>query len=144
MSASRSSQVKWICCQLGAREHFGIPRALFRKGLLECFLTDAWIAPQSLLGKLCGHRSKLKQRFHNELRGARLRTFTSSLVLFEILSRARGLGGWPRIIARDRWFQRKVVRALKSDVGLQTSDSPILLSYSYTAIELFRYAKSRG
>ena len=24
---------KWLCCQLGAREHYAIPRALFR---LEC------------------------------------------------------------------------------------------------------------
>ena len=134
--------MKWICCQLGAREHFAIPRALFRKGLLECLLTDAWIAPQSLLGKLCGHRSKLKKRFHNELLGARLKTFTWSLVLFETLSRARGLGGWPRIIARDRWFQRKVISFLDSHLSTLNSQ-PILLSYSYAALEPFRYARAR-
>ena len=92
--------MKWICCQLGAREHFAIPRAFFRTGLLEWLLTDTWIAPQSLLGKLCGHRSKLKQRFHNELRDARVKAFTSSLLMFETLARARGVSGWARIIAR--------------------------------------------
>jgi glycosyltransferase involved in cell wall biosynthesis len=51
---------------------------------------------------------------------------------------------WPKIIARNRWFQRKVVNALTSDIRLQTSDSLILLSYSYTALEPFRYAKARG
>jgi hypothetical protein len=34
-------RMKWICCQLGAREHYGIPRALFGNGMLECLLTDA-------------------------------------------------------------------------------------------------------
>ena len=27
-----SRTMKWICCQLGAREHYAIPRALFRLG----------------------------------------------------------------------------------------------------------------
>jgi glycosyltransferase involved in cell wall biosynthesis len=135
--------VKWICCQLGAREHFAIPRALFRTGLLEWLLTDTWIAPQSLLGKLCGHRSKLKQRFHNELRDARVKAFTSSLLMFETLARARGVSGWARIIARDRWFQRKVVSSLRSQLSTLNSKQ-ILLSYSYTALEPFRYAKALG
>jgi len=135
--------VKWICCQLGAREHFAIPRALFRTGLLEWLLTDMWIAPQSLLGKLCGHRSKLKQRFHNELRDARVKAFTSSLLMFETLACARGVSGWAKIIARDRWFQRKVVSSLRSQLSTLNSQ-PILLSYSYTALEPFRFAKAHG
>jgi glycosyltransferase involved in cell wall biosynthesis len=65
-------------------------------------------------------------------------------MLFEILARARNLSGWLRIIGRNRWFQRKIVKALTSDIGPQTSDSPILLSYSYTALEPFRYAKANG
>jgi glycosyltransferase involved in cell wall biosynthesis len=135
--------VKWICCQLGAREHFAIPRALFRTGLLEWLLTDAWIAPQSFVGKLCGPRSKLKQRFHNELRDAPVKAFTSSLAVYETLARARGVSGWTRIIARDRWFQRKVVSSLRSQLSTLKSQ-PILLSYSYTALEPFRYAKANG
>ena len=66
----------------------------------------------------------------------------------------RGLSGWPKIIARNRWFQRKVVNALTSlaagasakaaDFRPQTSDAPVFLSYSYTALEPFRYAKAHG
>ena len=47
-----------------------------------------------------------------------------------MLARVRGLSGWPRIIARNRWFQRKVVNALTSlaagasRVNLLTSDLP--------------------
>jgi glycosyltransferase involved in cell wall biosynthesis len=133
----------WICCQLGAREHYAIPRALACLDMLDCLLTDAWVMPSSLLAKICGRGSKLKDRFHNELRDARVTAFNSSLILFEMLARARGLNGWTRIIARNRWFQRKVVSFLRSQLSTLNSQ-PILLSYSYTALEPFRYAKGHG
>ena len=41
--------VPWICCQLGAREHYAIPRALSRVGILEALVTDAWVPPTSIL-----------------------------------------------------------------------------------------------
>jgi len=112
--------------------------------MLGCLLTDVWVLPCSFLAKACGRRSKLAERFHNQLRGARVKAFNPSLILFETLARARGLRGWPKIIARNRWFQRKIVAALTSDFRYLTSDSPVLLSYSYTALGLFRFAKSRG
>lgn len=136
--------MNWICCQLGAREHYAIPRALFRVGTLQCVLTDAWFPPSSFLPKLFDQNPKLEERFHHDLTDAHVKEFSSSLILFETLARARGLQGWPKILARDRWFQRKVTNALKSDLGRQNSDSLILLSYSYTALEPFRYAKARG
>src|SRR5437773_839201 len=135
--------MKWLCCQIGAREHYAIPRALFRMGMLEYLLTDAWFPPSSLLAKICGRGSKLAERFHDELSDARVKDFGSSLIMFEAFARARRLSGWARIVARDRWFQRKVVSFLRSQ--LSTIDyQPILLSYSYTALEPFRYAKARG
>jgi glycosyltransferase involved in cell wall biosynthesis len=135
--------MKWVCCQLGAREHYAIPRALFRLDMLDCLLTDAWVLPSSFLAKAYGHRSKLKDRFHNELRGAHVKAFNSSLFLFETLVRARGLTGWEKILARNRWFQRKVVSALRSQLST-INYQPMLLSYSYTALEPFRYAKAHG
>jgi len=137
-----SSTMKWLCCQLGAREHYAVPRALFGVGVLDWLVTDAWVPPSSFIAKVSGRR--LADRFHNGLRAAHVMAFNSSLILFEMLARRRRLTEWETIIARNRWFQRKVVSALTSDIGRQTSDSPILLSYSYTALEPFRYAKSRG
>src|SRR5439155_10357554 len=135
--------VKWVCCQLGAREHYAIPCALFRLNALGCLLTDAWVPPSSLLAKACDRMSKLTDRFHNELHDAPVAAFNSSLILFEALARARGLTGWTKIIARNRWFQRKVAAFLNSQLSTLNSQL-ILLSYSYTALEPFRYAKLRG
>src|SRR2546421_12292705 len=135
--------MKWLCCQLGAREHYAIPRALLRVDMLAYLLTDAWVPPSSLLAKICGRGSSLAERFHDTLPAARVRGFNSSLIVFEMLARTRRLGGWTKIIACNGWFQRKVVSFLRSQVS--TIDyQPILLSYSYTALEPFRYAKAHG
>src|ERR1700751_1947693 len=147
--------MKWLCCQLGAREHYAIPRALFRIGMLGSLVTDAWVPPSSWLARSLGRGSKLAERFHNELGDARVIGFNSSLILFETSARVRRLKEWQKIIARNQWFQRKVVSVLRSQLRkgawlprsftLSTSDSqPILLSYSYTALEPFRYAKANG
>lgn len=134
--------MKWICCQLGAREHYAIPRALLSRGLLGCLLTDAWVPPSSVLAKISA--GSLADRYHNELSDARVISFNSAIVLFELLARARRLPEWETIIKRNQLFQRRVVKALTSDIGRPTSDSPIVLSYSYAALELFRFAKSHG
>ena len=147
--------MKWLCCQLGAREHYAIPRALFRTGMLGSLVTDVWVPPSSLLAKCCGHTSKFRHRFHSELRDARVKAFNSSLVLFEMLAGARNSSGWPKILSRNRWFQRKIVSFLRSEVSTLTSvkergshgalrSQLVLCSYSYTALEPFRYAKANG
>ena len=137
-----SNPVKWLCCQLGAREHYAIPRALFRLGLLGRLVTDAWVPPSSFLAKLSG--SRLADRFHNELRDAPVIAFNSSLVLFEALAHSRRLAEWPKVMARNCWFQRKIVSYLRCSQLSTLNSQPILLSYSYTALEPFRHAKSRG
>src|SRR5438105_14903826 len=105
-----SNPVKWLCCQLGAREHYAIPRALFRLGALGRLVTDAWVPPASFLAKLSGPR--LAERFHNELRDAPVIAFNSSLISFEALPHSRRLADSPTIMARNRRFQCMVVSLL--------------------------------
>ena len=133
--------MKWFCCQLGARERYAIPRALRRQDLLDGLITDTWVPPSCFLAKIWGRR--LADRFHGDLREARVIAFNSSLILFEMLARARALNEWKTIIARNQWFQRKVASFLRSQLST-LNHKPLLLSYSYTALEPFRYAKSRG
>ena len=132
---------RWICCQLGAREHYAIPRALCSRGSLGYLITDAWVQPSSLLAKISG--AGLANRFHNDLSNARVLAFNSSAILFESLARMCRHTEWRTIIDRNRWFQRKIVRALESDVPALTAQ-PILVSHSYAALEPFRFAKTRG
>jgi glycosyltransferase involved in cell wall biosynthesis len=134
----------WICCQLGAREHFAIPRALHQAGLLALFITDTWISTQPWLGHLSAPAfSRLRQRFHPELASAPVRAFPASTLHFEIVQHLRRREGWERIIARNRWFQEQVVGILRS-IKQPPGERPIVFAYSYAARDILRYAKSRG
>lgn len=133
----------WICCQLGARRHYETPRSLHRAGELACLMTDAWVVPhRGLLRLPLPKPSKLRQRFHQDLATAPVWGFTASAIAFELRQEFDGVSGWERIIARNRWFQKKALERLAS-LSL-AAPHVTLFSYSYAALELFRYAKTRG
>src|SRR5438034_9956938 len=58
--------VKWVCCQLGVREHYAIARALFCLGSLERLLIDARVPPSSCVTSGCRGGAKLGVRFDSE------------------------------------------------------------------------------
>lgn len=64
----------WSCAQIGAREHYAIPRALHRRGLLESLYTDLWAGPiVKRVGR--GTFGSLKSRFDPELENANVVRF---------------------------------------------------------------------
>lgn len=135
----------WIVCQLGAREHYAVPRALHQGGHLHALLTDAWVMPEALLHRLPGGAARsLGDRYHPDLANASVHAPTCSLISFEIAQRLTRTSGWPTAIARNQWFQQRSLRWLKRMGRLSPQQQPVLFSYSYTALTLFRYAKARG
>lgn len=139
---------EWFCIQLGAREHYAIPRALHQQCALAGLATEAWVRPDGVFGMLPARfAGRIKERFHPELASARVASFTAGWLLFETRHRRR-LRGWELTIARNRWFQRRVVSVLaKVESRLQSSLPPekrVLFAYSYAALEPFRWAKARG
>ncbi|MEQ9486498.1 glycosyltransferase family 4 protein [Coleofasciculus sp. F4-SAH-05] len=134
----------WICCQLGAREHYAIPRALHQHGKLIHFITDAWVLPKSPLNLLPKpFLANLRDRFHPDLAQASVNAFTHSLIRFELAQRLQKTSGWTRLIARNHWFQQRAVELLET-ITPKLNTRPILFAYSYAALELFRYAKTQG
>ena len=131
----------WLCSQLGAREHYAIPRALFRQGSLDHLLTDAWAPPGSPLAAL---PLGLGERFHPDLTDAPVQAWNSRLLAFELAARLKRFSGWPLIVARNRWFQQKVVAYFSGYEPRTDNREPTLFSYSYTALEPFRFAKSHS
>lgn len=134
----------WICCQLGAREHYAIPRALHQSNQLQQLITDAWISPQSPGDRLIAQASsRLKDRFHPDLATAPIQVFTPSLLRFEITQKLRKTGDWNHMIQRNHWFQQNALKYLKANAD-RFSPSSVLFSYSYTALSLFQFAKHQG
>jgi len=131
---------EWICCQLGAREHYAVARALSQAGSLRALLTDAWVRPGSALGAL--HPS-LGGRYHRELASASVISWNTGLLVFEVQARARGLSGWSLIMSRNHWFQRRALVGL-ARLAAKSTSPPTLFAYSYAALELLRFAKTQG
>ena len=78
----------WISCQLGAREHYAVPRALHRSGYLDRLITDIWLYPNSLLAAV---KRNLRDRFHPELKSAIVQSINLGALAFEAKCRLRGL-----------------------------------------------------
>ncbi len=134
----------WICCQIGAREHYAIPRALHQQQQLAYLITDAWVLPSSRINLLPKKiLANLRERFDSDLTSASVKAYTNSLINFELTQRLQKNTGWECTIARNHWFQQQVVKSLKL-IAPKLNSSPTLFAYSYAALELFRYAKTQG
>jgi glycosyltransferase involved in cell wall biosynthesis len=116
----------WICCQLGAREHYAVPRALRRGGLLGEFITDLWIRPR---------------RFHPDLAGAHIIAPNIPALAFELKASLARENGWDLISRRNQWFQQHAVAHLKATVN---GRNHTVFAYSYAAKEIFEFARARG
>ncbi len=134
----------WICAQLGAREHYAIPRALQRQEQLWGLITDTWINPNSIFNWLPkSYLTNLRERFHPELADASVYSFNQSLFQFELTQKIRQKTGWEKIITRNYWFQEQALEVLKKYTS-QVNSKITIFAYSYAALKLFRYAKTQG
>jgi glycosyltransferase involved in cell wall biosynthesis len=132
----------WICCHLGAREHYAVPRALYRLGRLAQLVTDAWVVPGTMPAWLTGSAfARLGQRHHPELDTAPVRAFTPSLVAHEALWRLQRRRDWDLFMARNRWFGERAADALAA----MPDGAPVMVfAHSYAAEHVFREARNRG
>jgi glycosyltransferase involved in cell wall biosynthesis len=137
----------WYVAQIGAREHYAIPRALWHSGVLGGLITDFWVPPGDIIGKVPG-AVRLRDRYHPDLAAADVRAANLQFLGFEAWQRGRRRSGWPVIVDRNRLFQKTVIDALTArSEDLRTpasAEPPTLFAYSYAARDIFHWAKQRG
>jgi glycosyltransferase involved in cell wall biosynthesis len=134
----------WITCQLGAREHYSIPRALHQHQSLADLITDAWVPPDSPLGKLpLPALQSLQDRFHPDLAPATIHPANLPLLTFELRHRLHKTDLWQRTIARNHWFQNHALATLQAILPTAPSP-PVVFAYSYAALTPLTYAKENG
>jgi glycosyltransferase involved in cell wall biosynthesis len=138
-------QCRVLCAQIGARDHYAMPRALHRRGALMAMVTDFWwpwggTAKLPLLRRVTG-------RSHGELRGARVLAMDWATLGSEALRRMGQTDRWAEIIGRNEWFQARALRRIPwaEFSGKHAGDRPpVLFAYSYAALRLLRHAKQLG
>ena len=132
--------MKWWVFQIGAREHYAVPRALAKVGMLGGLVTDFWVPTGSRSAKF--YRSqRMRDRFHPDLKEERVQSFNLRMGAFEVGLRLRRPVGMTGVMARNERFQRLAVKRLRR---LPAGCEVTVFSYSYAAREIFRYARSRG
>lgn len=138
-------ELKVVCAQIGARDHYGFPLALHQAGALGALVTDFWSRFRfppgwPVLGPLAARR-------HEGLEGARVMPMNLRTLGLELSFRCAGTSGWERIIRRNAFFERSAkVRIPWDDPGLRSSsgEAPALFSYSYSSLALIEEARRRG
>ena len=134
----KPSMHTWICCQLGAREHYAVPRALLIGGMLSEFITDLWIRPGTFLHSW---KKRLTGRFHPGLAGARVIAPNVAALTFELKASLARENGWKLISRRNEWFQLHAIAQLSNG---STNGNHTIFAYSYAAEEIFKFAKDCG
>jgi glycosyltransferase involved in cell wall biosynthesis len=119
--------MNWIVCQIGAREHYAVARALHRQGKLRLLVTDAW---------------GIGGRFHPDLASLSVRANNLRFITGQITHWLHARSGWNRILADNQRFQAMALRQLRE---VPNAFGPItLFTYSYASRDLLGYARTRG
>lgn len=130
-----SNPFDWITCQIGAREHFSVPRALHSAGRLSALYTDIWFSPQSLFSKIRGYQ-------YPDLPPSCIHSFNGAFLWMTAVRHFFSRDFTRSTVAYNELFQKKVLKKLSATDRVDNPNK-ILFSYSYAAKNLFRYAKKK-
>ena len=136
---------QWICCQIGAREHYAIPRALRKRDMCAGLITDYWahgkfesILPTSIC-------QSLAMRCHPDLSDVSVVGLNARFLQLEMTARIKKTTGWPLIDQRNQWFQKIASNKIRKMVKNSTrNQKPAVFSFSYAAKRIFETAKELG
>lgn len=123
----------WIVSQLGAREHYSIPRALLEAGISVRLVTDYWASARRW------SPGRLRERRHPQIADRLVTDFGTRLLGFEVLSRLRRRRDWRLIESRNGWFDRLAAQ----QIGRSERDGT-LFAYSYAGCRTLAAARKRG
>lgn len=132
-----------ICIHIGARAHYLIPKSLEQKEMLRILITDTWLASgwaKKLFSRIpITPLKSLAGRYSSQIPSARVHSFGSRFLLFELFLRLKYVYSWKLILLRDQKFETEALKKLKG-----ISDPKVILGISYTSLKCFEYAKIKG
>lgn len=131
-------QMKWTTAQIGAREHYAVPRVLQEMGKLSTFYTDVWRRSCGGLGSLL---PGVRGRWHHDLQEASVVSFTADYlrrrVLYPKRSRATLAESYTDYVLTGQWFAKRVC----DDLATSAARPEIFFAYDTGALEAARWVK---
>jgi glycosyltransferase involved in cell wall biosynthesis len=139
----------WICSQIGAREHFAIPRALRHGGKLAALYTDFWAGPA--IRKLAfGKLRPLAARHHSDFKddSELIHSWNARALGWEFLLRKKFSGNQP---ARSRYHGfievgRRFASCVRDDLQWRKdlNSNFIFFAYDTGALETFEWCRQQN
>jgi hypothetical protein len=134
----------WICSQIGAREHYAVPRSLSRAGRLDSLYTDFWAGPILRHVKVSKLRP-LATRCHSDLFTARVISWNIQAIRWTVDLRKREkrggvtdkYRGWVEV---GREFARQVASSLKR----RSLENVIFFGYDTGSLETLEMLSDKG
>jgi glycosyltransferase involved in cell wall biosynthesis len=136
----------WFCSQIGAREHYAVPRILHRDGRLGALYTDFW-AGRFLRGMARRSQAKLLRsfatRFHPELAQAAVASWNTRSIIWEA-GRRNQKGGqiYESFVKIGAAFSTGVRGKLSRRRDLDSKS--IFFAYDTGALEAMEWCRERG
>jgi glycosyltransferase involved in cell wall biosynthesis len=136
---------QWICSQIGAREHYAVPRALRHAGQLDTLHTDFW-ADAVVRAVKFGKMRSLAGRFHLDLAGAKIVSWNLRSLAWEAGLRwrtwERGVpGAYLGYIAVGQNFACAVRDELRRR---SLANGTVFFTYDTGALETLEWLRERG
>ncbi|MEM7015379.1 MAG: glycosyltransferase family 4 protein, partial [Verrucomicrobiota bacterium] len=132
----------WICSQIGAREHYSIPRAIRQDGVLDRLVTDLWFSsPQRVLLKRCGTLGRrLAARWHRELNSANVSSFPFEGIRWATAARRKhGAQLYQFFAEQGEWFGKQTAKFIR-----KAPPDSLFFSYDTGFLEAGETAAERG
>lgn len=140
----------WFCAQMGAREHYAIPRALNAAGALSELMTDYWAGKVTrMLAKHAPNKvtKSLAARFHLAIPSALVRSWNWRGITWETqlrrMTRSSGVAG--RYLAYcevGKHFSNAALSCMKAKGKLP--DHSVFFGYDTCSLEVMQQLKDRG
>ena len=134
---------QWICSQIGAREHYAVPRVLHRAGKLNRLYTDLWAGTMwQALGSFLG-RPVFMTRHHRDLADAKVESFDLTTLVDSTFggSLKNNPYDWFLYVGKD--FGRSVMESLCRKKGIPWKEI-IFFGYDTGFLEPAQWVKARG
>ncbi len=142
-----SERQRWICAQIGAREHYAIPRVLHARGRLACLHTDFWAGPCTrALGRKAPVKAfrSLAARYERALKNAPICAHNWSALRWELDARKNAQRG--EVYDNYCAVGRKFAQQVQGDLRRRGALGPDTVFFAYTtgALEVLPDVKQAG
>ncbi len=135
--------MKWICSQMGAREHYAIARVLARGAALDTLYTDFWAGSLLRGGCTLFNARHLATRYHRDLEGARVESFNGATVMQTLLRMAFQESMYGHFLSLGKRFGTSVAASLERRKDVNWPDT-VFFGYDTGFLEAASVVKANG